>query len=73
MTKSFDSIAVSKQFRQIYKAQRSFIRLVCYFSKNAKQFVIKAELLPSTVSQLNRMVDMSDICGCRTFQLKVSK
>lgn len=73
MTNSPDSIAVSKQYRQIYKAQRSFIRLNCYFSKNAKQFVIKAQLLPSTVSQLNRMVDMSDICGCRTFLLKLSK
>jgi hypothetical protein len=73
LTKAGNHAPAVKNFRQIYRAQRSFTRLIFYISKKATAYIIKAELLPSKVSQLNRTIDVSDICGCRTFILKYSK
>lgn len=68
-----DSIYFSKEYAQVYRAVRNYSRWRCAFSKEANQFFIEAELLPSKVSQLNRSVDMSDILGCQRFTLNLIK
>lgn len=62
-----DSIYISRKYSQIYRAIRSYSRWTCTFSQNANRFHIEAKLLPSRVSQLNRNIDMSEICGCRKY------
>ena len=68
-----DSIYFSKKYSQVYRAVRNYSRFRCAFSKEANQFFIEAELLPSKVSQLNRSVDMSGILGCQRFTLNLIK
>ncbi|MGD9200083.1 MAG: hypothetical protein PVI26_00845 [Chitinispirillia bacterium] len=70
---SIDSIYISKRYSQVYRAVRKYSRWNCTFSKEANQFFIEAELLPSRVSQLNRSVDMSGILGCQRFTLNLIK
>ncbi len=62
-----DSVFTSRKFSQIYRAVREYSRWQYHLSKEATQFYMEAELLPSWVSQLDRNLDMSAIVGCRKF------
>ena len=66
-----DSVYVSKEFRQIYRAAREYQRVTRSFTSSASALQIEAVLLPSRVSHLNRSIDMSDICGCRKFATRI--
>lgn len=64
---SSDSVYISKEYSRIFKALRETSKWSSSFSKKGKQFHMEALLLPSTVSQLNRTIDLSEICDCRKF------
>lgn len=66
-----DSVYHSKEYQQIYRALREYQHLSRGFSKGAAMFHIEAVLLPSNVSQLNRSIDMSDICGFKKFSARI--
>ncbi|MBN1577330.1 MAG: hypothetical protein JW913_12300 [Chitinispirillaceae bacterium] len=68
---AIDSVYVSKEYRQIYRALREYRHVMRSFARSASYFQIEAVLLPSRVSHLNRSIDMSDICGCRRFATRV--
>jgi hypothetical protein len=60
-----DTVQVSKRYSQVLVALRDFTRWSFEVSASASSCRIEAELLQSTVSQLNRRVDMSQIWGQR--------
>jgi hypothetical protein len=66
-TPAIDSVYVSTKYTKIFKALRETSKWSSSFSKKGKQFHMEALLLPSTVSQLNRTIDLSEICNCRKF------
>ncbi|MBN1758010.1 MAG: hypothetical protein JW863_06825 [Chitinispirillaceae bacterium] len=66
-----DSVYHSREFRQVYRALRDYRQVSRSFSAGAGVFQIEAVLLPSSVRQLDRSIDMSDICGCRKFSTKI--
>jgi hypothetical protein len=68
-----DSVYVSKEYSQVYRAVKRCCTWTCAFSKEAKKFYMLAELLPGWVSQLNRSVDMSEICGRHTYSRSLVK
>jgi hypothetical protein len=65
------SVFHSGEFNQVYRALREFQHVSRSFSQGAESFQIEAVLLPSSVSQLNRSIDMSDICGFRRFSARI--
>ncbi len=66
-----DSVRVSKEYRQIFRIVRDYQRVTRYFSGTASWYHIEAVLLPSRVSQMNRSIDLTDICGCRKFSRRI--
>ena len=66
-----DSVYLSKEYRQIYRAVREYQHVTRSFTSSASAFQVEAVLLPSRVSHLNRSIDMSDICGCRKFATRI--
>jgi hypothetical protein len=66
-----DSVYVSRTYRQLYRALREYKRVPRSFTSTATSFHVEAVLLPSRVSQMNRSIDMSDICGFRKLSTKI--
>jgi hypothetical protein len=66
-------ILTSRNYAQILIALRDYTRWNVTLSKSARQCRLSAELLPSRASRLNRMVDMSEVCGCKRFQREFVK
>ena len=66
-----DSVFISRKYGQIYRALREYRKVQRSFTNTASSFHIEAVLLTSKVSQLNRSIDMSDICGCRKFATRI--
>jgi hypothetical protein len=64
---------ISRNYQQILIALRDYTRWNVTLSKSARRCRIMADLLPSRASRLNRMVDMSEVCGCRRFQREFVK
>ncbi len=67
ITPENDSIYVSESYTKIFKAVRETSKWSSTFSKQGKQFHMEVALLPSVVSQLNRTIDLSEICECEKF------
>lgn len=65
--KNVDSVYTSEEYRQVFKAVKQYSRWESYFSKDANSFHMEVNLLPSHVSQLNRVIDLSEMCGCAKF------
>ncbi len=68
-----DSVYTSKEYSQVYRAAKKYCTWTSTFSKKANKFYMRAILLPSWVSQLNRSVDMSEICECHTYSRSLNK
>ena len=66
-----ENVFRSRDFHQIYRALREYRHVTRSFSKGSSSFQMEAVLLPSTVSQLNRSIDMSDILGSRKFSTRI--
>jgi hypothetical protein len=62
-----DSVRISRSYNQMLIALRDYTRWSFDFGTHVKACLLEAELLPSRASQLNRTVDMSNICGCKKF------
>lgn len=62
-----DSIYTSKEYRQVFKAVKNYSRWHSSFQKDANSFHMEVNLLPSHVSQLNRIIDLSEMCGCSKY------
>jgi hypothetical protein len=62
---SHDVIIVSKNYPLVYLALDDFRRWKFRVAKNVTRCQVEVTLLPSRVSRLNRMVDMSDVWGQR--------
>lgn len=62
-----DSTFTSEQYGQVLLAMRRYCRWGFSFPSTIAIIELEAELLPSPVSRLNRMVEMSNICGCKRF------
>lgn len=62
-----DSVFISQPFTLIHRAVKDFTRWELSFDRSAESFHVEAELLPSPVSGLNRMVDIAEIAGNRKF------
>ena len=63
----------SKKYDQIFKALRDLDRWECSFSNSINALHVRVDLLPSRVSTLNRMVDLSDLCECGQYSLDLLK
>jgi len=68
-----DSVFVSEKYTQIYRVVRNFCRITCVFSTRAEKLHLDIRLLPSLVSQLNRKIDMSDVCNCGKYTFDMVK
>jgi hypothetical protein len=68
MAPSGPRVELSKRHGQILIALKEYTRWDVALSRRARACHIEAELLPSTAARLNRVVDMSNICGCRRFE-----
>lgn len=66
-----DGVYLSKRHRQLYGALREFQRVSRSFDTASSSIHFEAVLLPSRVSQMNRSIDISDICGFRKLSTKI--
>lgn len=66
-------VRVSKPYYQIFLAIREYTTVTRSFSRRATMFCVEALLLPSSVSHLNRSIDISELCGARKYFVKFEK
>lgn len=66
-------VSVSKQYHQIFLAVRDYTTVTRSFSRRATILYVEALLLPSSVSHLNRSIDISELCGARKYFVKFEK
>ena len=66
------TVRTSRAYSQLLFALRDYARWTFDVGAGASSCRITAELLPSRASQLNRIVDMSNICGCKKFSRTVA-
>lgn len=62
-----DSVFISKGYRNVFKILKRYSRWNSQFDKNADSYHMEVKLLPSKVSQLNRVIDLSEMCGCSRY------